>query len=112
MILIEAIIRPFKLDDIREALDELGVGGMTVTEVLQSTSPRSRGRAFGSLTDTDLVPKLKIEIVAPLELAESIIEAICLHGSAGRNEDGKIIAEAVDTAVRIRTGELDNEALT
>lgn len=113
MILIEATVKPFKLDDIKDALEELGVGGMTVTEVLQTSPPRQRGRSFGaSVTGTELVPKIRIEIAAPRALVERIIEAICLHGSAGRTEDGRIAAHPVDAAVRIRTGELDAEALS
>jgi nitrogen regulatory protein PII len=111
MVLIEATVKPFKLDDVKEALEELGAGGMTVTEILQS-SPKARGRSFGaSPTASDLVPKIKIEIVAPRALAERIIEAILLHGSTGRTEDGRITVEPVEATVRIRTGELDQEAL-
>jgi nitrogen regulatory protein P-II 1 len=112
MILIEAMVKPFKLDDVKEALEELGAGGMTVTEILQS-STKVRGRSFGgSTTDSDLVPKIKLEIAAPRVLAERIIEAILLHGSAGRTEDGAISVQTVDAAIRIRTGEADEEALS
>jgi nitrogen regulatory protein P-II 1 len=112
MVLIEATVKPFKLDDIKEALEELGAGGMTVTEILQS-STKVRGRSFGgSLTESELVPKIKLEIAAPKSLAERVIEAILLHGSAGRTEDGTISVEAVVTAIRIRTGETDEEALS
>ncbi|MGB6068419.1 MAG: P-II family nitrogen regulator [Desulfomonilaceae bacterium] len=112
MVLIEVPIKPFKLDDLKEALEELGVGGMTVTEVLQS-STKARGRSFGrSPADSDLVPKIKLEVVAPKELAERIIEAILLHGSAGRTEAFTISVEIVKAAIRIRTGEANEEALT
>jgi nitrogen regulatory protein PII len=113
MLLIEAILKPFKLDDVREAIEELGVGGMTVTELLQTVPPKHLGRSFGTPRQTgDLVPKIKIQVAAPSELLERIIEAICLHGSAGKNEDGQIIVETIHVAVRIRTGDLDGDALS
>jgi nitrogen regulatory protein PII len=113
MIVIEAVIKPFKMDDVKEALEELGIGGMTVTEVMQAASPRHMGRSFGALRPTgDLVPKMKIRVAVPAHLAERIIEAICLHGASGKLEDGTIIVQRIHTAVRIRTGELDGEALS
>lgn len=112
MVLIEATVKPFKLDDVKEALEELGAGGMTVTEILQS-STKVRGRSFGGApADSDLVPKIQLEIVAPRDMAERIIEAILLHGSAGRAEDGRISVETVEATIRIRTGEADQEALS
>ncbi len=112
MFLIEAIIKPFKLDDIKDALEELGVGGMTFTEILHAAPPKPKGRSFGETSkDVDLLPKIKVEVVVPAELAERIIEALCIHGSAGRNEDGRIMVERVNGAVRIRTGETDSDAL-
>ncbi|MBI5250052.1 MAG: P-II family nitrogen regulator [Desulfomonile tiedjei] len=113
MVLIEAIIKPFKLDDVKDALEELGAGGMTFTEVLHSGQPRHKGRSFGDTSrDVDLAPKIKVEIAVPDHLAERIVEAICVHGTAGRNEDGKIIVQELNGAVRIRTGELDADALS
>ena len=113
MVLIEVIIKPFKLDDIKDALEELGVGGMTFTEILHSGPPRHKGRSFGEPSkDIDLTPKIKVEIAVPADIVERIIEAICVHGSSGRNEDGKITVLDLDGAVRIRTGELDGEALS
>jgi nitrogen regulatory protein PII len=112
MILIEANIKPFKLDDVREALDELGVGGMTVTEILQ-TSPKTRGRSFGSPSaETDMVPKIKIEIAAPRDMAERIIELLLTHGAGGRAEDGRISVQPIVYVSRIRTGEADGDALS
>jgi nitrogen regulatory protein PII len=113
MVLIEAYIKAFKLDDVKEALEELGVAGMTVVEVLQESQTRPRGRSFS--TDRaagDFVPKIKIEIAAAAHHAERIIEAICLHGSAGKTEDGRIVVRQVRGAVRIRTGETDTDALS
>ncbi len=113
MVLVEAVIKPFKLDDVKDALEELGVGGMTFTEILHSGPPRHKGRSFGDTAkDTDLTPKIKVEIVVPSQLAERIVEALCAHGSSGRNEDGKITVLLVNGAVRIRTGELDADALS
>ncbi|HMK37684.1 MAG TPA: P-II family nitrogen regulator [Desulfomonilaceae bacterium] len=112
MVLIEATIKPFKLDDVKEALEELGAGGMTVTEIMQS-STKVRGRSFGgNAGSSDLVPKIKVEIVAPRIMAERIVEAILLHGNAGRAEDGRIVVEKVDATIRIRTGESDADALS
>jgi len=111
--MIEAFIKPFKLDDIREALEEIGAGGMTVTEVLQAAPPATRGRSFGAPgIASDLVPKVKIEVAVPAKLVERVIEAICLHGSAGKREDGSIIAKQLHGAVRIRTGDEGEEALS
>ena len=113
MIVVEAVLKPFKIDDVKEALEELGVGGITVIEVMQTASPRHRGRSFGALSSTgDLVPKIKIRVAAPAILVERIIEAICLHGTSGKLEDGNIIVQKIQSAVRIRTGEFDNEALS
>jgi nitrogen regulatory protein PII len=113
MIVVEAVIKPFKMDDVKEALEELGIGGMTVTEVMQAASPRHKGRSFGALSSTgDMVPKIKIRVAAPAHLIERILEAICLHGSSGKLEDGHIVVQRIHAAVRIRTGELDEEALS
>lgn len=112
MVLIEIIIKPFKVDDVKEALEELGIGGMTVIEVMQTTPPRPKGRSFGSVTASDLVPKIKLQIAAPRNLTESIIEAVCLHGSTGKNEDGKLMVQKVEQVIRIRTGDMNDEALS
>lgn len=113
MVLIEAYIKPFKLDDVKEALEEIGVGGITISEVMQAAPSRGRGRSFGAPgTPSDMVPKMRIEIAAPAKLAEVIIEALRLHGSAGKHEDGRIVVIPMQGAVRIRTGEQDSEALT
>jgi len=113
MILVEAYIKPFKLDDVKDALEEIGVGGITISEVMQATPSRGRGRSFGAPgTQSDMVPKMKIEIAAPARLTEVIIEALRLHGCAGKHEDGRIIAVPLQAAVRIRTGEWDKEALS
>ncbi len=112
MVLIEAIIKPFKLDDVKEALEELGVGGITVTELIQ-TAAQTRGRSFGAAqTAAGMVPKIKIQVAAPNELVERIIESIRLHGATGKTEDGRMTVETIDRVVRIRTGEMDSEAIS
>jgi len=113
MVLVEAYIKAFKLDDVKEALEELGVAGMTVVEVMQEAQARPRGRSFGTARDSgDFLPKIKIEIAVPDHEAERIIEAICLHGNAGKTEDGRIIVRKILGALRIRTGEKDRDALS
>ena len=112
MKLITAIIKPFKLDDVKAALREAGVQGMTVTEV------RGFGRQGGH-TETyrgaeyvvDLVPKVKVEVVVPTDMAEHVVETI---QSAARTEkigDGKIFVSEIEKAVRIRTGDTNGNAL-
>ncbi len=113
MVLIEAIIKPFKMDDLKDAMEELGVGGMTLSEILQTVPPRPRGRSFGApVTATDLAPKIKVEIAAPMHMLERVIEAICLHASSGKMEDGKIWAIPLSAGYRIRTGESDRDAIS
>jgi nitrogen regulatory protein P-II 1 len=113
MVLIQAIIKPFKLDDVKDALEEIGIGGLTVSEILHTAPPRHKGRSFGALSDKlELVPKIRVDIVAPAHLTERIIEALCIHGSAGKTEDGKITVSPVDATIRIRTGEYGENALT
>lgn len=105
MILIEAIIKPFKLDDLKDALDELGVGGLTITEVLQTSQSRWRRPSASTDAGPDTVPKVKVEIAVPEELAPQVIEAICIHGSSGRSEDGLAVVQRMVGVIRIRTGE-------
>jgi nitrogen regulatory protein P-II 1 len=109
---IEALIRPFALDDVKERLTELGVGGMTVSEV------RGFGRTGGkrevhrgSAYVIDFIPKLKIEVVIPARLAAEVVEAIREVAASGRIGDGKIFVLPVLDAVRIRTGERGESAL-
>lgn len=109
---IEAIIRPFKLDDVKEALSESGVEGMTVSEV------RGFGRTGGK-TETyrgaeyliDFVPKIKIEVVVPDDRASAVIDAIERSARTGKVGDGKIFVSPIDEVIRIRTGERGGDAL-
>ena len=109
---VEAIVRPFALDDVQERLTELGVGGMTVSEV------RGFGRTGGkrevhrgSAYVIDFVPKLKLEIVVPARLAEEVVQALCQVAATGRIGDGKIFVTPMLDAIRIRTGERGESAL-
>ncbi len=109
---IEAIVKPFKLDDIKDALDEVGLRGMTVSEV--KGFGRGGGKAPiypGAEYVIDFVPKLKIEIVVSDEMVHTAIEAIMEAARTGHVGDGKIFVLPVDEAFRIRTGESGPEAL-
>lgn len=109
---IEAIVKPFKLDDIKDALDEVGVRGMTVSEV--KGFGRGQGKAPiypGAEYVIDFVPKLKIEIVVNDDLVHAVIDAILEGARTGTVGDGKIFVLPVDEAIRIRTGEIGPEAL-
>ncbi len=110
---IEAIVKPFKLDDIKDRLDEVGIHGMTVTEV--KGFGRGGGKAPiypGAEYIVDFVPKIKIEIVVPDDLVHAAIEAIMEAARTGHVGDGKIFILPVDEAIRIRTGESGSDALS
>ena len=109
---IEAIIKPFKLDDVREALSEIGITGMTVTEVKGFGRQKGHTELYrGAEYVVDFLPKVKIEIVVAESQAESCLEAITEAARTGKIGDGKIFASPVEKVVRIRTGELDDEAV-
>jgi nitrogen regulatory protein P-II 1 len=112
LVKVEAVIRPFSLDDVKERLTELGVGGMTVTEV------RGFGRTGGkrevhrgSSYVIDFIPKLKIEVVIVSRMVEEVVQAIRDVAASGRIGDGKIFVLPVLDAIRIRTGERGESAL-
>lgn len=112
MKLITAIIKPFKLDDVREALTELGVAGMTVTEVKGFGRQKGQTEIYrGAEYTTNMVPKLKIEIACASNIADRAVEAIQQSANTGAIGDGKIFVLEIGQAVRIRTGETDNNAL-
>jgi nitrogen regulatory protein P-II 2 len=112
MKLIIAIIKPFKLDDVREALMELGVSGMTVTEVKGFGRQKGQTEIYrGAEYSTNMVPKIKIEVACASDLADRAVEAIQQSANTGAIGDGKIFVLEVSQAVRIRTGETDNTAL-
>lgn len=109
---IEAIVKPFKLDDIKDALDEVGIRGMTVSEV--KGFGRGQGKAPiypGAEYVIDFVPKLKLEIVVPDDLVRAVVDAIVEGARTGNVGDGKIFVQPVDDAIRIRTGESGPDAL-
>ncbi len=112
MKLIMAIIKPHKLDDVREGLTELGVQGMTVSEVKGFGRQKGHTEIYrGAEYTVHFVPKVKLEIVVASELAERVIECIRDAAESGQIGDGKIFALDLEQAVRIRTGETDDQAL-
>ncbi|MEW5791631.1 MAG: P-II family nitrogen regulator [Pseudomonadota bacterium] len=112
MKLIMAIIKPFKLDDVREVLSEIGVQGVTVTEVKGFGRQKGHTELYrGAEYVVDFLPKVKLDVVVPDELLEQAIEAIERAARTGKIGDGKIFVQDVERAVRIRTGEIDGEAL-
>jgi nitrogen regulatory protein P-II 1 len=109
---VEAIIRPFTLDDVKERLTTLGVGGMTVTEVRGFGRTGGKKEVYrGSAYVIDFVPKLKVEVVVPARMAEEVVQAIREVAASGRIGDGKILVSPVFDVVRIRTGEQGESAL-
>jgi len=109
---IEAIIQPFKLEPVKEALHGLSVQGMTVTEVKGFGRQKGIREVYrGMEYQVDFLPKVKIEIVAPDEKAQVIVEAIMTNARTGRIGDGKIFVYPVAEVIRIRTGEMGDEAV-
>jgi nitrogen regulatory protein P-II 2 len=112
MKLITAIIKPFKLDDVRAALSEIGVSGMTVTEVKGFGRQRGHTELYrGAEYVVDFVPKTRIEVAVKNELVEQVMEAIVAASKTGKVGDGKIFVTDIIRVLRIRTGETDNAAL-
>jgi nitrogen regulatory protein P-II 2 len=112
MKLIMAVIKPFKLDDVREALTPLGVQGLTVTEVKGFGRQKGQTEIYrGAEYHVSFLPKVKIEVVVPSELAEQVIEAIAKAAHTGKIGDGKIFMLDIERAMRIRTGETDANAI-
>jgi len=112
MKMVMAIIKPFKLDDVREALSEIGVQGITVTEVKGFGRQKGHTELYrGAEYVVDFLPKVKIEAVVADDLYEQVIEAISKAANTGKIGDGKIFVFNVEQAVRIRTGETGEEAL-
>ena len=112
MKLITAIIKPFKLDDVREALSDIGVQGITVTEVKGFGRQKGHTELYrGAEYVVDFIPKVKIEIVLESERVEQCIEAITNAARTGKIGDGKIFVTEVSRIVRIRTGETDKDAI-
>ena len=109
---IEAIIKPFKLDEVKEALHEVGVSGITVTEAKGFGRQKGHTELYrGAEYVVDFLPKVKLEVVVPDSLAERTVEAIASAAQTGRIGDGKIFVIPIESALRIRTGERDEDAI-
>ncbi|MCG6885871.1 MAG: P-II family nitrogen regulator [Proteobacteria bacterium] len=112
MKMVMAIIKPFKLDDVREALSEIGVQGITVTEVKGFGRQKGHTELYrGAEYVVDFLPKVKIEAAVSAGLVDQVIEAIAKAANSGKIGDGKIFVSPIEQAVRIRTGEAGEEAL-
>jgi nitrogen regulatory protein PII len=112
MKLVTAIIKPFKLDDVRAALSEIGISGMTVTEVKGFGRQRGHTELYrGAEYVVDFVPKTRIEVAVRTELVDQVVEAIIGAAKTGKVGDGKIFVTQIERVVRIRTGEADESAL-
>ena len=109
---VEAIIKPFKLDEVKEAVGSLGVQGMTVTEVKGFGRQKGHKEIYrGAEYLVDFLPKVKLEMVVPAELVDQVIDKIVAAARTGSIGDGKIFVMPISTVVRIRTGERDKDAL-
>jgi nitrogen regulatory protein P-II 2 len=112
MKIVMAIIKPFKLDEVREALTAIGVEGLTVTEVKGYGRQKGHTEIYrGAEYAVTFLPKLKIEIVVASDMADKVVDAVAGAARTGQIGDGKIFVHQVDRAVRIRTGEADVDAL-
>lgn len=109
---VEAIIKPFKLDDVREALSEIGITGMTATEVRGFGRQKGHTELYrGAEYVVDFLPKIKVEVVIDDDRVEGCVDAIIGASRTGKIGDGKIFVTSVDRVIRIRTGEEDKEAI-
>jgi nitrogen regulatory protein P-II 2 len=112
MKLVIAIIKPFKLDDVRDALTGIGVHGMTVIEVKGYGRQKGHTEIYrGAEYAVNFLPKIRIEVAVPAAQAEAVVDAVCRAAKTGQIGDGKIFVVGLEHAVRIRTGETDTDAL-
>ena len=112
MKMITAIIKPFKLDDIREVLSEIGIQGLTVTEVKGYGRQKGHSELYrGAEYVVDFLPKVKIEVCIADDLVEQVVEGITKTANTGKIGDGKIFITSIEGVIRIRTGEMDEAAL-
>lgn len=112
MKMIAAIIKPFRLDDVREALNDLGVSGITVTEVKGFGRQKGHTELYrGAEYVVDFLPKLKLEIAINDDMVDQVVQTLCDTANTGKIGDGKIFVYTLEKAIRIRTGELDEDAL-
>ncbi len=112
MKLITAIIKPFKLEEVRESLDKIGITGMTITEVKGFGRQKGHTELYrGAEYVIDFLPKIKVEIAVSIDQLNETIDAITKSASTGKIGDGKIFVSALDQVIRIRTGETDQDAI-
>ena len=112
MKLVTAIIKPFKLDDVREAISEIGIDGLTVTEVKGFGRQKGHTQLYrGAESQVDFLPKVKLEIAVQDDQVDRLVEAIVGAAKTGKIGDGKVFVYDLEGAVRIRTGETDSDAL-
>ena len=112
MKLIMAVIKPFRLDDVRDALSEIGIKGMTVTEVKGFGRQKGHTELYrGAEYAVEFLPKIKLEVAVPSDLVDRVIESITTAAQTGKIGDGKIFVSEIEQAIRIRTGETGPEAL-
>jgi nitrogen regulatory protein P-II 2 len=112
MKLIIAIIKPFKLDEVHEALNRAGISGMTVTEVKGYGRQKGHTEIYrGTEYAVSFLPKVRVEVVVPSDQADKVVDTIIGAARTGQIGDGKIFVASIDQAIRIRTGETDNDAL-
>tara|TARA_X000001036_G_scaffold231658_1_gene216463 strand:- start:726 stop:1064 length:339 start_codon:yes stop_codon:yes gene_type:complete len=110
--LITAIIKPFKLEEVRESLDKIGITGMTITEVKGFGRQKGHTELYrGAEYVIDFLPKIKVEIAVSLDQLENVVTAISKSASTGKIGDGKIFITSLDQVIRIRTGETDESAI-
>lgn len=109
---IEAIVKPFKLDDVRQALNDIGIQGMTITEVKGYGRQKGHKEIYrGAEYLVDFMPKIKLEIVVPADRAREVIDTVRSAANTGKIGDGKIFVIPLEGVIRVRTGEADNEAI-
>lgn len=109
---IEAVIKPFKLDDVKEALNAIGIQGMTITEVKGHGRQKGHKEIYrGAEYVVDFIPKIKLEIVVEADRADEVVDAIQKAANTGKIGDGKIFVLSIDQAVRVRTGEKGKDAI-
>ena len=109
---IEAIIKPFKLEEVREALSAIGIAGLTVTEVKGFGRQKGHTELYrGAEYVVDFLPKVKVEVVVGDTMVDQVVESLCRSARTGKIGDGKIFVTSVEQVVRIRTGEVDENAL-
>ena len=112
MKLVTAIIKPFKLEEVRQSLDLIGITGMTITEVKGFGRQKGHTELYrGAEYVIDFLPKIKVEIAVSIEQLEDVIDAITKSASTGKIGDGKIFVSTLDQVIRIRTGEIDQDAI-